>query len=477
MMNRRDLERHLQAFFDGTLEDEHFAALQEVLRRDPEARACYREYLHLHHLLSFRAKGPDRLPADLLEEIMPPAPPVRFPRRGRWMLAAAAVVALLATLAGSMMAWRQSQRPPLRYTASPGTDISVTSELAPTGQRAQGPFLEPGSQLEIGDGTMELEFSSGVRGIVRGPASFRLYRKDLLELERGTAWFHVPEKAADFKVSTPDLILKETGAEFGVIADPAFLSEVHVFHGSIEATSRHGRRTSKRVGAGTAQAAEDTGEWQEIPVRRGRFLTSLPGVEPESNVIVSKESSPVDRAYENEASADDLLTGIVPLTTGWKLQNNASPLELTDGIHGAGFQKVQGDMVQGAWTTVGATAEYRLGIGPNGAGYNITMIRSLADWENVGFGNQAWTMEVKPVGRDWMPLASVVYDPLPAQLTSGGSTKVTVTGKDGRLAQGIEAIKVTAGRVPGSVQHGFVWRELDVFGAPADVPVTGSGRE
>ncbi len=458
-MNRRELETQLQALFDGTLEDGQLAALQEELRRDPEARECYRDYLHLHHALSFRVKEAGALPSAVEKA---PAPPLRFPVRR--LLAAAAVL----LLAGGF-AWFHYQRPPLRFTASPGTDISVTHEFSTKEESAKGPFLEPGSRLEIGAGTMELEFSSGVRGIVRGPASLTLFRKDLLQLERGTAWFQVPEKAGGFKVYTPDLIMDDAGAEFGVISDPSFLSEVHVFGGSIAVTNRHGRKYSTRVEAGKAQAAEDSGEWQEIPVRRSRFLTSLPGVEPESNVIVSKEFSATQYAYAAEVSEDDLLSGIVPITSGWKLENNATPLEMTDGIHGVGFEEIPGDKVQGAWTAVGATAEYQLGKGPNGSGYNITMIRSIADWVNVGFGNQAWTMEVKPVGGDWMPLVSVAYEPLNAQpLSGGGATKVTVTGKDGRIARGIEAIKVTAGRVPGSVDHAFVWRELDVFGAPAE---------
>lgn len=464
-MTRKELETQLQAFFDGTLEDEKLDALQQELRSNPDARACYREYLLLHHALSFRAKGEELMPLpDPTESPAPPPAVARFPRR---QLLAAAAVLMLAAIAGAL-AWNHSKRPPLRYVASPGTDISVSHEFETAQSNPKSPYLEPGSRLEIGDGTMELQFASGVRGIVRGPARFTLARKDLLQIEKGTAWFQVPEKAAGFKVSTPDLILDEGAAEFGVISDPSFLSEVHVFGGSIEVTNRHGHKYRTRVPAGRAQAAADSGEWRDIPVRRARFLTSLPGVEPESNLIVGKEYSTTQYAYANEVSDDDLLLGIAPVTSGWRLQNDADPIELTDGIHGGGFEKIPGDMVQGTWTEVGATAEYQLGAGPQGGGYDLTMVRSIADWENVGFGNQAWTMEVKPVGGDWMPLTTVSYEPLNAQpLSGGGATKVTVTGKDGRLARGIEAIKVTAGRVPGSVGHGFVWRELDVFGTPA----------
>ena len=117
-------------------------------------------------------------------------------------------------------------------------------------------------------------------------------------------------------------------------------------------------------------------------------------------------------AYSGNVSAADLLHGLTPVTTGWNTTNQGSPLELTDGIHGGAFQAVPGDQVQGAWTTVGATATYNLGTGPGGAGYNITSVQSIADWANVGFGNQAWTIEVKPVGGSYSTLATVNYQPL-----------------------------------------------------------------
>jgi hypothetical protein len=165
---------------------------------------------------------------------------------------------------------------------------------------------------------------------------------------------------------------------------------------------------------------------------------------------------------------DDLLTGIVPEVSGWKTENEASPSELTDGIHGGRFMQNPTDRVQGAWTTVGATAEYTLGRGANGTGYDLSLVTSIADWENVGFGNQAWTLEIKPVGGDWISIAAVAYEPLKSQLTEGGATKVTIGGKDGTVASGVEAIKVTAGRITDSVEHAFVWRELDVLGKSSD---------
>ncbi len=164
--------------------------------------------------------------------------------------------------------------------------------------------------------------------------------------------------------------------------------------------------------------------------------------------------------YADDVSASDLLHGLAPIITGWNTSNNASPLELTDGIHGVGV--VSGDIVQGAWTTVGATAEYDLGLSPGGTGWDITSIQSIADWQDSGFGNQAWTVEVKSVGGAYTTLATIDYQPLGS---GGGTSKVTLTDPSGLLASGVEFIKLTANQVNGGA---FVWRELDVFGVSSN---------
>lgn len=184
-----------------------------------------------------------------------------------------------------------------------------------------------------------------------------------------------------------------------------------------------------------------------------------------NQVVVTTVYSTNQFAYAAEVSASDLLHGLTPVVSGWNTANQASPLELTDGIHGVGFAVVPGDLVQGAWTTTGATAEYQLGPGPTGLGFTISSVQSIADWVNAGFGNQAWKMEVKPVGSNYVTLTNVDYEPLGTE--GAGTTKVTLTSPGGVLASGIEAIKITANQVNAGANGGaFIWRELDVFGSP-----------
>jgi len=460
-MNQRELEHHLQELFDGRLEGQAFEDLQQVLRDDPEARAAYREHLHLQHALEFRTKGVDLLnvvPMDL----------VVARRERRTMrsagLVAAAVVAI-GVLVMALVAARKPQ-PTLTFNTAPGTDIAISHAL--TGEDApEGLVLEHGSRLKVISGTVELEFASGVRGIVRGPADLTLQREDLLDLANGTVWFEVPSKAVGFTVNTPDLVLKDLGTEFGIISEPNFLDEVHVFDGKIEVRSRHGVKHQELLEAGQARYAGPAGRWKETPVRRDHFLDTLPTTKLEPVVVSSEDFTTTQLAYKDDASALDLLHGLTAVTTGWRMGNKAHPKKLTDGIHGAGFEQVPGDPVQGAWTTVGATAEYHLGKGAKGLGYDITSIQSIADWNGAGFGNQAWTVEVKPVGGSYRILHTVNHHPLSSQpLDGGGATKVVLADKSGVLASGIESIKFTASHVAGSVDNAFVWRELDVFGTP-----------
>jgi hypothetical protein len=195
-------------------------------------------------------------------------------------------------------------------------------------------------------------------------------------------------------------------------------------------------------------------------ILRWSALLLLPGATA-ADPIITEVSSATQFTYADDVSSSDLLNGLTPTTTGWNFGNEASPNELTDGIHGADFNVVAGDRVQGGWTTVGATAEYNLGTGANDLGFDLTSMVSIADWINVGFGNQVWTLEVKPVGGSYRTLVGVDNQALGAGV---GTTKVTLTDDSGVLASGVEFIKITVGSQIGHTSGAFVWRELDAFG-------------
>jgi hypothetical protein len=174
--------------------------------------------------------------------------------------------------------------PTLRFATSPGAELSISHQL--TGEEApEGQVLEPGSRIEVSHGTVELEFASGVRGIVQAPASMTLRREDLLELDVGTAWFEVPPVAIGFKVSTPEIVVTDLGTEFGIRSRLNAPDEVHVFSGKVEVLNRKGVKKQLDVTTGQARVAGPVGRWQETPLRRDYFLSELPRIEPKSRVV------------------------------------------------------------------------------------------------------------------------------------------------------------------------------------------------
>ena len=286
-MNRRELELHLQDLFEGRLETDALESLQQELRSNPEAQDTYCDYARLHNALQLRAEGVDLLnvvPMDLVIER-------RQRRTMRTACLAAAAMLAIGLLLTALVAARKP-KPTLTFNTSPGTELSVShaleGEYAPAGM-----VLEPGSRLTVINGTVELEFTSGVRGIVRGPADLTLQREDLLELANGTAWFEVPADAVGFKVNTPDLILTDLGTEFGIISEPNFLDEVHVFVGKVEVRNRSGLQHKELLQAGQARYAGPAGRWQETPVRRDHFLDELPTQEIEPAVVASSAQAAI----------------------------------------------------------------------------------------------------------------------------------------------------------------------------------------
>jgi ferric-dicitrate binding protein FerR (iron transport regulator) len=272
-MNRRELEMLMQDLFDGRLGGEAMASLQRELRTDPEARDTYRDYVHLHNALQLRAEGIDLLHVVPMDRVV-----ARRQRRHlrHSILAAAAVVALIATVMAFVHGW--TPPPTLTFRTSDGSDYTTT-HLTVGKDAPEGQGLVPGSRLVVRRGTVELEFRSGIRGIIRAPADVTLQREDHLFLEQGTGWFNVAPKAVGFKVSTSDLTVADLGTEFGIRAKPDFLSEVHVFTGKVEVGSRYGLKAKEIVTAGQSRKAGPAGGLQEIPLSTKPFLTHLPATE------------------------------------------------------------------------------------------------------------------------------------------------------------------------------------------------------
>lgn len=290
-MNQHELEKRLQDLLEGELDAAAMDELQQELRENPEARELYREYVRLQNALQIRSEGVDLLSVVPMDRVVE--------RHQRRVLINSGLTAAAMLVLGAMIMtfFLVRESPPiLTFKTSPGTEFGLSCMEGK--DSPDGMVIEVGMRLQVQRGTVELEFVSGVRGIVRGPADLTLQREDLLHMARGTGWFEVPKKAIGFKVSTPDLVLTDLGTEFGILSQPDFLDEVHVFTGKVEVLNLHGLKKQQLILTNEAWVVGPAGHWKKIPLKCVPFLTSLPQSEPSACTHLFKDD------FETDTSSD-----------------------------------------------------------------------------------------------------------------------------------------------------------------------------
>ena len=261
-MTRKELERLVQGLADGLLNEDEFASLQQELKENPEARAFYRESMEIE-LLFERALGPiPQASSGRMGEFMR-----RRQRKhlGRALLAAAAMVMLSAALLHHYLAKEPETRVLVSFT--PGSSWSGA---------ADGGVLETNGLMKVHFGLAEVKLPQGVRGVIEGPAVFRVEKPGRLALLEGRGWFRVEKEALGFQVVTPQVTVTDLGTEFGVISQENELDEVHVFDGRVNVAARFALKQTREVLAGHALRVSPVGRWIEREPDRKGFFTELP---------------------------------------------------------------------------------------------------------------------------------------------------------------------------------------------------------
>lgn len=275
-----ELDRLLMAMAEGELTPEGERRLAELLEHDPSARERYTEYVLLDCLLSWERYPAERSPIGRLPALGgdEPARPhwwATVSRRTTRLMAAAAAIALVATVGG--LAWLRTRMPApaptvvAERTAAEGEDRppsrrvsggvailthAIDVEWEP-GRPAPGvdTVLDPGP-LEFRSGLIGLSFYSGATVLVEGPAAIDLKASDHAVCRRGKLRAHVPPQARGFRVDSPAAELVDLGTEFVMAVDADRGSEVHVVDGKVEV---HG-------GARTPEPKRELTEGQSVRI-------------------------------------------------------------------------------------------------------------------------------------------------------------------------------------------------------------------
>jgi hypothetical protein len=148
--------------------------------------------------------------------------------------------------------------------------------------RLTGDALPPGP-LVLKSGTVRIDFYKGARGWLEGPAEVELVSPGELKLLQGAVLVRVPPAAEGFRLQSGDLIVRDFGTEFGVMAGDAEEKEVHVFEGEVEVIHagspgepvrmkrgealRSAGRKSVRIPAMKAVFPDPSAVWQQVTGR------------------------------------------------------------------------------------------------------------------------------------------------------------------------------------------------------------------
>lgn len=277
MFDEARLERLISAYLDQELTADEKRELEEMLLASSRAREIFLDRAEWHGLLREQALQGQ---SALLMAAQPPATKLLpFPRRA-WLAAAIAAAAAACIALGWWLLPRHAAENP--GTAEQESPLASASERVALLAQAIDVTWEEGSRsfgvgsalpkgwVKITRGTLRLDFYSGARVILEGPASLELLSPDLARLERGKLTARVPPPAEGFTVISSDLRVVDRGTEFGMNVSGTHDCEVHVFDGKVELQGELPATAEKALLQGHAVSIRG-GTWTAFPADRGSF--------------------------------------------------------------------------------------------------------------------------------------------------------------------------------------------------------------
>ncbi len=195
-----ELERLVHELEHDRLSDEGFARLQALLLIDEGLRE---EYVRLRELsVSLESYANDEVEAGKV---------VAWQSPKLWVpLAAAACLMLI----GGWLNFQRDAGAPSVPEESMDAGVAVVTEVLNADDWSTGMTVK-GGELAIGGGVVALEFFSGVRAVIEGPARVAIDESSLRCLE-GRIWIDAPAMAGDFHVRCGEGATTLMGSSLGV---------------------------------------------------------------------------------------------------------------------------------------------------------------------------------------------------------------------------------------------------------------------
>lgn len=273
--DRRELLALFGQSVDGTLSAADHARLEAILAESASARQLWFQYSDMETGLADWSALQQQQSSAVLP--MGTGAKASGAKRRIFGRIAAAAAVLLATV--GVAYWSQTTREePAQGVAA--LTRSVNAEWAtPDEYRSVGANLVPGT-IRLTKGAVQLDFYSGARVILEGPAEALLVSAMEVDLVAGRITVHVPPQADGFTVDAPDFRVIDRGTEFGLVV-AGDSAEVHVFKGKVEIASTVAASSARVLVDGHGALRTKQG-WSELPSDQTAFLSELRIAEQES---------------------------------------------------------------------------------------------------------------------------------------------------------------------------------------------------
>ncbi len=269
-MNPHDeqLEKLLDAYFEGNLDATSREDLDQLITSSGDARKKFWDRAGIEGSLeswAARSRG---------ESMAIPAPAARLPTAWKRHLPAISGWAAAAAL---LVAWLVQTHPAAKSPAPPASDsaslpppvVTVTHEtpvaylsrvngLAADSHMRPGQSLVAGREVTLREGLLELDFYSGARVSIQGPARFVPESDMRLTVAEGSVQVDVPDSAKGFKLVLPDGTVTDFGTSFGVVVTKEKTSRLQVSRGEIELAGTKDGGAAKRIFQGQAFSLAET---------------------------------------------------------------------------------------------------------------------------------------------------------------------------------------------------------------------------
>lgn len=250
------------ALREGEADDAQVARLDQLLAEHPELMDRYVDLALLRADLHYR-----------LSQAGPAMPARPIPSSRKWALAAAAA-ALIAMSLAAMVVNRGSapvEPDPPEYSGVAVLTHQVDARWGDTSPALDVGSVIPAGRLVLDEGLVQIEFFSGARVVLEGPADFELLTIDEGYCRYGKLRAFVPPQADGFVVRTPAMDVVDRGTEFGLHLDRKGGTEVHVFEGKVELTQRD--RATQELAGGTAIRIDAAGVEETFAADPGAFVS------------------------------------------------------------------------------------------------------------------------------------------------------------------------------------------------------------